>query len=94
MEEKKSAGGDLAPNDGVTTMQHHFFQQIKPYSAMSYITQCVKSIFLVQKLQILEKLAKWLILIFVSKLTIFSGKTFEIFEFFVPKLVKNFHFMV
>ena len=75
-------------------MQHHFFQQIKPYSAMSYITQYVKSIFLVHKLQIFEKLAKWLILIFVSKLTIFSGKTFEIFEFFVPKLVKNCPFMV
>ena len=44
-------------------------------------SQCVKGPFLVQKLQNLGKLEKWSIWIFVSKLTIFSGKTFEIFEF-------------
>ena len=43
--------------------------------------QCVKGSFFVQKIQILVKLEKWSIFIFVSKLTIFSGKNFEIFEF-------------
>ena len=37
--------------------------------------------FFVQKLQILEKLEKWSIFMFVSKLTIFIGKNFELFEF-------------
>ena len=36
--------------------------------------QCVQGPFFVQKLQILEKLEKWSIFIFVSKLTIFSGE--------------------
>jgi len=45
------------------------------------LSQCVEVEFFVQKLQILEKLVKWSILIFVSKLTIFSGKKIEIFEF-------------
>ena len=35
---------------------------------------CVKGPFLVQKLQIREKLPKWSISIFGSKLTVFSGK--------------------
>ena len=43
--------------------------------------QCVKVAFFVQKLQILQKLEKWSILIFVPKLTIFMGKKFGIFEF-------------
>ena len=47
-----------------------------------YTTQCVKGPFFVQKLQIIEKPQKRSILIFVSKLTIFSSKKFEIFEFF------------
>ena len=41
-------------------------------------SQCVKGPNFVQKLQ---KLEKWSVFIFVTKLTIFSGKTFEIFEF-------------
>ena len=57
------------------------------------IAQCVKFPFFVQKLQFLEKLLEWSIMIFVSKLTIFSGKKFEIFEFFAPKLIKYCHFM-
>ena len=44
-------------------------------------SQCIKGPFLVQKLQIHEKLEKWSIFIFVSKLTIFSGGKIEIFEF-------------
>ena len=36
--------------------------------------QCVRGPFLVQKLQIIEKLEKWSIFISVSKLTLFSGK--------------------
>ena len=44
-------------------------------------SQCVKVPFLVQKYKILEKLEKWSIFILVSKLTIFSGIKFEIFEF-------------
>ena len=43
--------------------------------------QCGKDHFLVQKLQILEKLEKWFIFIFVPKLTIFSGKKSNRFEF-------------
>ena len=54
----------------------------------------VKVEFFVQKFQILEKLKKLSISIFVSKLTIFSGKKIEIFEFFAPKLVKYCHFIV
>ena len=44
-------------------------------------TQCCKGSFLVKKIQILEKLEKWSIFTFVSKLTIFSVAKFEIFEF-------------
>ena len=51
----------------------------------AWCAQCVKSHIFVQKLQILEKLLKLSIFIFVSKLTIFNSKKFEIFEFFVPK---------
>ena len=50
--------------------------------------QCVKGIFLVQKLQIIEKLENWPIFIF----DFFSSKQFEKFEFFVPKLVKKLSF--
>jgi len=50
--------------------------------------------FFVQKLQILEQLEKWSTFIFVSKLTIFSGKKFEIFEFTRLNWSKNCHFMV
>ena len=44
-------------------------------------SHCVKGSFLVQKLQILEKLENGSIWIFVSKLIFLSGKKFEIFEF-------------
>ena len=44
-------------------------------------TQCVKAPFLVQKLQILEKLEKWSIFISVSKLIILAVKNRNAFEF-------------
>ena len=44
-------------------------------------SQCVKCSFLIQKLTILEKLENRSIFISVTKLTFFSGKKFEIFEF-------------
>ena len=50
--------------------------------------------FLSKNYKILENLEKWSIFIFVSKLTIFSGKKFEIFEFTRLNWSKNCHFMV
>ena len=44
-------------------------------------TQYVKDSFFVPKLHILEKLEKWPIFIFVSKLTLLAVKKLEIFEF-------------
>ena len=52
-----------------------------PFCRFADGTQCVKGPFQVQKLQILQKLAKGSIFIFVPKLTVFMGKKFGIFEF-------------
>jgi len=54
------------------------------------VAHCGGGPFLVQELQILEKLVRWSIWIFVSKLTIFSGKKVKMFEFLRlnwPKIV-------
>ena len=62
--------------------QHQFKHPVKMYAVeVDVVSHCVKGSFFVQKLQILEKLAKWSIFIFVSKLTIFGSKKFEVFEF-------------
>ena len=65
-----------------TTIQYaiFFWYQIRQKSQRSHSD--VNFAFLVQKLQILEKLEKWSIFISVSKLTIFSSKKFRnAFEF-------------
>ena len=58
-------------------------------NTVKYVTQCVEGSFFVQKLQILEKLEKWLIFISVSKLTTLSAKKFQNIGIFAPKLVKQ-----
>ena len=63
----------------VALKQHHDFD-INFSDINDIRTVCQRSIF-AQKLQILEELEKWSTFIFVSKLTIFSGKKFEKFEF-------------
>ena len=40
------------------------------------VSQCVKSPFFVQKFKLMEKLSKWSIWIFVSKLTFFDGEKY------------------
>ena len=62
--------------------QHQFKHPVKMYAVeVDVVSHCVKGSFFVQKLQILEKLAKWSIFISVLKLINFCGKKFEIFEF-------------
>ena len=63
----------------VALKQHHDFD-INFSDINDIRTVCQRSIF-AQKLQILEELEKWSTFIFVSKLTNFSGKKFEMFEF-------------
>ena len=63
----------------VALKQHHDFD-INFSDINDIRTVCQRSIF-AQKLQILEELEKWSTFIFVSKLTNFIGKKFEIFEF-------------
>ena len=69
-----------------TTIQYaiFFWYQIRQKSQRSHSD--VNFAFLVQKLQILEKLEKLAIFIFVSKLTIFSGKKIRNIWTFAPKL--------
>ena len=78
----------------MTMIIRHDFLCLKISMVVLCAEQCVKILFFVQKLQILEKFEKWSILIFVSKLTIFSCKNSKfVLEFSRLKLVKNCHFM-
>ena len=56
-------------------------------------SHCVKGPFLVQKLQILEKLEKWSIFILCQNWIFLAVKNRNIW-IFAPKLVNNCHFMI